>query len=195
MIEPSRASVIALLCVNAFGACSKERKADNGTTRSPAPEIAQVSPLDAVQRVLQVAPEERAYLDSLVRAIHDRFYGPPIPIRGEIHRLGPSGTRRYLLVASIPRPGTENVIRFFVAEPKKNLSAPSPMLISDEIDRFAVDTLGDFDGDGLADVGYCIWSGARGTPGSWSAVGFRADAWYQIKNTPRARRCEPQAEP
>ncbi|MGH9895869.1 MAG: hypothetical protein ACREA0_28560, partial [bacterium] len=68
--------------------------------------------------------------------------------------------------------------------------------ISDEIDRSAVDTIGDFDNDGLADVGYCIWAGPRGTKGEWSVTGFRGTSWYALTLgvMPRGR-CDPQAPP
>jgi hypothetical protein len=193
----------SLVCLSGgLTACLRERREESEVKSIPRGEQTvqaqnQQSTLDAVQRLFQPDSQEAAYLDSALAVIQQSYSLPGSPLAGELRRFDVGSMRRYLLAGRVWDSVTAKaVIRFFVLEPSSSISGPSPVLVEDEIDRFAVDSIADFDRNGFPDIGYCVWLGKRGTRGEWRALEFREKHWHSVGAPAlRARGCEPQAEP
>jgi hypothetical protein len=149
-----------------------------------------------VQRVGTFEPAERSFVDSAILEVRRRYFTPGSAIRGELHRLGPAGARRYILAAGIPDSSEPfGLIRLFVLEQGAPVGRPSSSIIRDELGRFAIDEIADFDADGVADISYCVWSDPRGSPGLRRAIGYRGEEWYAIAIRSGRTECPAQAEP
>jgi hypothetical protein len=202
-----RVSKCAAMAIGSL-ACSRERTAGppsavaGGAPPQTAPVASTQSAIGLVQWMFGPSAAERARLDSILLEIHDHYDSAATAMNGELHRFSVDTTSgRYLLVLAIPsgNSGTTSTarLRFFViqTEPPSS-SAPSPIAITDSLDHFAVSKVEDLDGDGLMDLAYCVWTGARGTPGSARGIGYRDATWYTIASPSRSfPKCEPQAEP
>lgn len=167
-------SGLAVLLAIASAACQRES--------SPADtERGQGSSTELVQWLFRPSPLERDAIDSVLGTIREQYYPQGSLLDGQLDTLPSVGpTREYLLIASIPaREGTAEIVRLFILSPP-SASAPSPMLIEDRPNRFAVTEITDLDGDGHADVAYCIWTGEFGDAGTPMAVGYAEDEWYEV---------------
>jgi hypothetical protein len=198
VITGLRGAATFCLCV-ALSACSTRdrQRAAKATQDVDSSALATQQPVaDAVQRLFKVEASEKRFVDSSLLQIQQSQSPPGVPLSGELRRFDSGPGRRYLLAARIQDSSSHRpVIRFLVIEPGV-APVPSPILVADEIDRFAVDTIADFDHDGAADVGYCLWLGKRGAKGEWHLLSLLEGQWRVVKTTNKTiRSCEPQAEP
>lgn len=150
---------------------------------------------DRVQWLFTPTAQERTTLDSLLRVVRYRYSPSGQPLSGQLDTLAADGgiERRYLLVTSMEtQSGGTDVVKLFVLT-REVVSAPSPMSIVDQPNRFAVTSMTDLDRDGLADVAFCTWEGRPGMEGTPRAIGYRDGRWYEIRRA-RIPWCGPLPE-
>ena len=187
-----------LFVLTGFGGCStRERPASaKRISRQAVPSSEVRDSLISVQFMFAADSQDAAFLDSALIHVRELYYRPNDRLVAEIYRFGPDKQRRYLLVVPMQTAAGKRGIRLVVVEQGKAVSGPSPVLAPDEIDRFAIDSIADFDRNGSLDVSYCVWPGRRGTRGQLQALTYRDGSWRQLSPAVVGRRtCEAQGEP
>lgn len=135
--------------------------------------------------------EEQRRLDLALEVVRRRYRPRADPLIGELYRLAADSsdttTRRFLLVAgmrgtSAPQAASES-IHFIVLEPfSGSVSPPSPWQIDRTPDGFEITRIADLDGDGAADIAYCVWQDDENARGTAYAAGFTRGRWHRLES-------------
>lgn len=184
----SLVSVVWLSCTDHGGDTRTGQRGEPARTRQFAPQVANI------QWMFKPTAAERAGLDSLLVRAAAEFRVQPNLVVGELYQLPPS---RYVLATSVAD-SSGIVLRFLALVPGPNQGSwvLSPALARDRPGNFAVTHIADFDGDGVADVAYCVWPDTPGSPGVARVLGLRDDRWYYVGDPDAAPPpCGPTSEP
>lgn len=136
--------------------------------------------------------EEERRLELALESVRQRYRRQADPLIGELYRLAADSsdttTRRFLLVAGMrdtiaPQAANES-IHFIVLEPFSGaVSPPSPWKIRRTPDGFGVTRIADLDGDGSADIAYCVWPDDENARGIAYAASFTQGMWHRIPSS------------
>lgn len=128
--------------------------------------------------------------------------GPLHPDSGSVavvYRFGMVDThRRYLLMAFMPEPSATAserrpvaIIALGAGAGADGYSAPHVIGVA-SLGRFGIDSVADFDADGLPDVAYCEYPDDERAPGQPHVVGYRSGRWYPIAPAKANLACPPE---
>jgi len=171
---------VAVLACALLSACRQGDRADPPQT----------TPLLSVQRAFQVLPEEEACVDSLLE--QTRVAMQLSHFAGVLFRFGRglAADRQYLLYM-IPPPAFRDGELLLVPLGSEYTAVPpfyTGVVFSPRA-SLAIEEVGDFDGDDLMDVAYCVWPAEEDGVPVVHAVGVRDNQWYELSNTASLPEC------
>lgn len=131
-----------------------------------------------VQWLFEPDSTERVDLNSAMASLRLRLGLQAAEMVGELQRLGPESLHRYLL--TLLRPGQVHLYQLYDSAGHVGTSPPFILTSGPGPDDFAATAAKDLDGDGNADLLYCVWPAGQTAQAERGAVGFRDGAWHRI---------------